>query len=87
MKSFLQLYKTVKIAQEKSDLMQIYSNFLAFFSFLFEMFSLLDPDPHIECESGRVNKCGSRRIRFHRPSAGYDTGFLAIQFPRDIIPR
>ena len=28
------------------------TNFLAFIMFLIEIFSLLDPDPHIECGSG-----------------------------------
>ena len=34
------------------------------FQFLFEHFSLLDPDPHIECESGsrRKNECGSTAL-------------------------
>ena len=41
----------------------------SFFLFLLEHFSLLDPDPHIECESGsrRQYECGSMRIRIHSP--------------------
>ena len=32
--------------------LSVISNFLAFFQFLFEKLSLLDPDPQIECGSG-----------------------------------
>ena len=37
----------------------IITNFLAFFLFLIEQFSLPDPEPHTECGSGRENECGS----------------------------
>ena len=44
--------------------------YFAFFLMLFFNFSLLDPDPHIECESGssRENKCGSMWILIHSPA-------------------
>ena len=49
----------------------VISNFLAFFQFLVDKFTLLDLDPHIECWSGSVskreNECGSMRIRIHSP--------------------
>ena len=35
------------------------TNFLAFFLFLFDNFSLLDPDLHMESGSRSENECGS----------------------------
>ena len=66
MKSFLELKKTKKVAQKLITivLVQIYfnykknklklqgKNFLAFFSFFTQSFSLLDPDPNL---GGKMN--------------------------------
>ena len=41
-----------------------------------DKFTLLFPDPHIECGSGsrRENECGSMRIRIHSPGVGVGVG-------------
>ena len=45
------------------------TNFLAFIKFLFDNFSFLVPDRHIECGSisRSENECGSMQIRIHSP--------------------
>ena len=59
-----------KCTLKKLNKFAVISNFLAFFQFSVEIFTLLDPDPHIECGSGsrRENECGSMRIRIHSPA-------------------
>ena len=50
-----------KFTFKKLNKLAVISNFLAFFLFLVDKFTLLDPDldPHIECGSRRENECGS----------------------------
>ena len=76
-----ELKKTKKIAQKLKtmELVHIYlikkkkitisNDFLAFFLCFSSNFSLLYPDPHIECGFGsrRENECGSMRTRIHSP--------------------
>ena len=66
----------VQIYFKKLNKVAVISNFLAFFQFLVDKFTLLDPDPHIECGSGsrRENECGSIQIRIHSP--GFLISFL-----------
>ena len=55
--------KLVQIYFKKPNKVAVISNFLAFFQFLVDKFTLLDPDPDplIECgsRSRRENECGS----------------------------
>ena len=48
----------VQIYLKTLNKLAVIGNFLAFFLFLFDKFSLLDPDPHIEAGSVRhLNLC------------------------------
>ena len=60
------------------NIITITLNFLAFFQFFPLNFSLLDPDPQIECGYGSrmENECGSMWIRIHSP-AGEKGNYLS----------
>ena len=73
-KEFSKVVKN-KFTLKKLNKVAVINNLLAFFQFLGEKFTLLNPDPdlHIECGSGSgsrsrsENECGSMRIRIHSP--------------------
>ena len=62
------------------------TNFLAFFCFYLKKFSLLDPDPHIECwsRSRSENECGSC---IHFIQAGESKGAEKEILPWTVVHR